>query len=77
MAMDAIHIETMIREALPDAVVDITDTRGDGEHYAAVVTSAAFNGLPRVRQHQLVYDALQGKMGEALHALSLRTVPKT
>lgn len=73
MAMEAAEIERMIRDALPDATVEITDLAGDGDHYAARVVSAAFRGLPRVRQHQLVYDALGGRMGGELHALALTT----
>jgi stress-induced morphogen len=73
MAMEAAEIERMIRAALPDATVEITDLAGDGDHYAARVVSAAFKGLPRVRQHQLVYDALGGRMGGELHALALTT----
>lgn len=73
MAMEAAEIERMIRDALPDATVEITDLAGDGDHYAARVVSAAFKGLPRVRQHQLVYDALGGRMGGELHALALTT----
>jgi stress-induced morphogen len=76
MAMQAQDIEAMIREALPDADVVIKDLAGDGDHYAATVTSSAFKGLPRVRQHQMVYAALQGKMGGQLHALALTTVTK-
>lgn len=75
MPMAADEIETMIRAALPDAVVEITDLAGDGDHYAAKVKSAAFAGLPRVKQHQLVYAALGGRMGGVLHALQLTTVP--
>jgi len=71
--MAAADIERMIKEALPDAVVDIRDLAGDGDHYAATVTSAAFKGLPKVKQHQLVYAALQGNMGGVLHALALTT----
>lgn len=63
----------MIRAALPDALVEITDLAGDGDHYSARVVSAAFQGMPRVRQHQLVYDALGGRMGGELHALALST----
>jgi stress-induced morphogen len=63
----------MIREAIPDAHVEITDLAGDGDHYAARVVSASFRGLPRVRQHQKVYAALQGRMGGELHALQLTT----
>jgi stress-induced morphogen len=76
MAMQAQDIEAMIREALPDADVLIKDLAGDGDHYAATVTSSAFKGLPRVRQHQMVYAALQGKMGGQLHALALTTITK-
>ena len=72
--MQASEIESMIKAALPDATVEIRDLAGDGDHYAATVTSAAFRGLPRVRQHQLVYDALGGRMGGVLHALALTTV---
>jgi stress-induced morphogen len=74
MPMAATDIERMIREAIPDAVVEIKDLAGDGDHYAATVTSAAFRGLPRVRQHQMVYDALKGNMGGVLHALALTTI---
>ena len=73
MAMAATDIERMIRTALPDAIIEITDLAGDGDHYAARVVSSAFKGLPRVRQHQLVYDALGGRMGGELHALALTT----
>ena len=73
MAMDASEIEVLIREALPDAQVTIEDLRGDGDHYAALVVSSAFAGKSRVQQHQLVYAALQGRMGTALHALALTT----
>ena len=73
MPMAAGDIEAMIRDAIPDAEVEITDLAGDGDHYAARVVSASFTGLPRVRQHQKVYAALQGRMGEELHALQLTT----
>jgi stress-induced morphogen len=73
MAMAADEIETMIRAALPDAVVEITDMAGDGDHYSARVTSAAFAGKTRVAQHKMVYDALGGRMGGQLHALQLTT----
>ncbi|HSG34272.1 MAG TPA: BolA family transcriptional regulator [Sphingomonadaceae bacterium] len=77
MAMQASQIEALIRSALPDAEVEITDLAGDGDHYAARVTSAAFAGKTRVAQHKLVYEALGGRMGGALHALQLTTaVPK-
>ena len=73
MPMAAEEIETLIRTALPDAQIRIEDLRGDGDHYAATVVSAAFAGLPRVRQHQLVYRALGTRMGGELHALQLTT----
>lgn len=73
MAMEASEIEKLIRAALPDATVEITDLAGDGDHYAATVISEAFRGKNRVQQHQLVYAALQGRMGGELHALALQT----
>jgi stress-induced morphogen len=71
--MAADEIEALIRTALPDAEVEIRDLAGDGDHYAARVVSKAFEGLNRVRQHQLVYRALGGRMGGELHALQLET----
>jgi stress-induced morphogen len=73
MAMDAETIERLIKEGLPDARVSIEDLRGDGEHYAAHVVSATFRGKSRIQQHQLVYQALRGTMGNELHALALQT----
>lgn len=73
MAMAAQEIEGMIRAAFPDALVEITDLAGDGEHYAARVVSESFRGQPRVKQHKAVYDALGGRMGGVLHALQLTT----
>ncbi len=73
MAMSKKEIETMIREALPDAKVEVTDLAGDGEHYSAKVISAAFKGKSLVQQHQIVYGALKGRMGGVLHALALQT----
>ncbi len=73
MAMDASEIESMMKDALPDAQVRIDDLRGDGDHYAATVVSAAFAGKTRVQQHQMVYAALKGRMGGQLHALQLTT----
>ena len=73
MAMDASEIERRIKAALPDAEVDIRDLAGDGDHYAATVISEQFRGKSRVQQHQIVYAALQGDMGGALHALALQT----
>jgi len=75
--MDARDIESMIKAAIPDAEVTIRDLAGDGDHYAATVISPAFKGKPRVQQHKMVYDALQGHMGGTLHALALTTaIPK-
>ena len=73
MPMTAAEIETMIREAMPDAKVSIRDTAGDGDHFAAVVISEQFRGKNRVQQHQMVYQALKGNMGGTLHALALQT----
>jgi stress-induced morphogen len=73
MGMTATEIETLIRDALPDAEVTITDLAGDGDHYSAHVVSATFAGKPRVAQHKLVYEALGGRMGGVLHALQLTT----
>jgi stress-induced morphogen len=73
MAMSATDIERFIKEALPDAKVEIRDLAGDGDHYAANVVSAAFTGKSRVQQHQMVYSALKGRMGGELHALALQT----
>jgi len=73
MAMAEDDIVRMIKEALPDAEVSIEDLRGDGDHYAAQIVSNQFKGKSRVQQHQMVYAALQGKMGGELHALALQT----
>ena len=77
MAMSAGEIEALIKEGIPDATVRIQDLRGDGDHYAAFIESSMFEGKSRVQQHQMVYAALQGKMGDDLHALAIQTaVPK-
>ena len=73
MPMPAEEIETLIRQGIADAQVEIVDLAGDGDHYEARVVAEAFRGLPRVRQHQLVYQALGGRMGNELHALKLTT----
>ena len=73
MAMEASEIERLIKEALPDATVEIRDLAGDGDHYAATVVSPSFRGKSRVQQHQIVYTALKGNMGGVLHALALQT----
>jgi stress-induced morphogen len=75
MPMQASEIEQMIKAALPDADIFITDLAGDGDHYRAQIVSEAFRGLSRVKQHQLVYAALKGHVGGALHALALETAP--
>jgi stress-induced morphogen len=73
MAMNASEIERLIKEALPDARVEIRDLAGDGDHYAANVVSSLFKGKSRVQQHQMIYTALKGRMGGELHALALQT----
>ena len=73
MPMNPTEIEALIKEAMPDANVTIEDLRGDGDHYAAYVISGAFKGKTRVQQHQMVYQALKGRMGNELHALALQT----
>src|ERR1700735_1753396 len=73
MAMAATEIEALIKAALPDARVTVEDLAGDGDHYAATVVSEQFRGITRVRQHQIVYAALRGRMGGELHALALQT----
>jgi len=73
MAMTPAEIEGLIKQAIPDAQIKIEDLRGDGDHYAAYVVAPAFKGKTRVQQHQMVYQALQGRMGSELHALALQT----
>ena len=73
MPMSQEDLENALREGFPDAEITIEDLAGDGDHYRAKIVSPAFQGLPRVRQHQLVYAALKGKMGGELHALALET----
>ncbi len=73
MPMPLSELEAHLRTAFPDAAIEIEDLAGDGDHYRARIVSAAFAGLGRVRQHQLVYGALKGKMGGELHALALET----
>ena len=77
MGMSAQEIERMVKDALPDAIIQLTDLAGDNDHYAIVVTSAAFQGKTRVQQHQMVFGALQGHMGGKLHALSVTTKDKS
>ena len=73
MAMDLKEIEKLIKEALPDAMVDIQDLAGDGNHYSATITSSQFSGKSRIEQHKIVYNSLKGKMGNELHALAIKT----
>lgn len=73
MPMSALDIEKMIKQSIPDARVTIRDLAGDGDHFAAEVVSESFRGKSRVQQHQMVYEALKGNMGGALHALALQT----
>jgi stress-induced morphogen len=76
MGMKASELEAFIKEAFPDADVEIKDLAGDDNHWAATIRSSAFTGMSRVAQHQLVYAALKGNMGGVLHALQLQTIPK-
>lgn len=73
MPMPLAQLEAYLREAFPDAEITVEDLAGDGDHYRARIVSPAFKGLPRVRQHQMVYAALKGRMGGELHALALET----
>ncbi len=76
MAMDLKEIEKFIKEAMPDAVVDIQDLAGDGNHYSAIVTSSEFMGKSKIEQHKMVYNSLKGRMGNELHALAIKTKEK-
>ena len=73
MAMDLKEIEKFIKEAMPDALVEIQDLAGDGNHYSAIVTSSQFVGKNKIEQHKMVYNSLKGKMGNELHALAIKT----
>lgn len=73
MAMNAQEIKSLIEENIPQSLVEIKDLAGDGEHYAATITAEAFRGKSRVQQHQMVYQALGGRMGGVLHALAVTT----
>tara|TARA_Y100000817_G_scaffold62932_1_gene47296 strand:- start:166 stop:411 length:246 start_codon:yes stop_codon:yes gene_type:complete len=76
MAMDLKEIEKLIREALPDATIDIQDLAGDGNHYSATIVSSQFSGKNKIEQHKMVYNSLKGKMGNELHALAIKTKEK-
>ena len=76
MAMDLKEIEKHIKESLPDALVEIQDLAGDGNHYSATITSSKLSGKSKIEQHKMVYNSLKGKMGNELHALSITTEGK-
>ncbi len=76
MAMDLKEIEKLLKQSIPDALVEIQDLAGDGNHYSATVTSSKFNGKTKIEQHKMVYTALKGKMGNELHALAIKTKEK-
>ena len=73
MAMDIKEVETLIKEALPDAIIEIQDLAGDNNHYSAMITSKEFSGKSKIEQHKMVYNSLKGKMGNELHALAIKT----
>ena len=73
MSMDLKEIENLIKEAMPDATIDIQDLAGDGNHYSATITSSQFSGKTKIEQHKMVYSSLKGKMGNELHALAIKT----
>ena len=76
MTMQLKEIESLIKETFPDAIVEIQDLAGDGNHYSATVISSQFMGKTKIQQHKMVYDSLKGKMGNELHALALKTKEK-
>ena len=76
MAMDLKDIETLIQEDISDAIIEIQDLAGDGNHYSATVTSSQFSGKSKIEQHKMVYNSLKGKMGNELHALAIKTKEK-
>ena len=76
MAMNLKEIENLIKEALPDATIDIQDLAGDGNHYSATIVSSQFSGKSKIEQHKMVYNSLKGKMGNELHALAIKTKDK-
>ena len=76
MTMNLKEIESLIKEALPDAIVEIQDLAGDGNHYSAMVISSQFSGKTKIEQHKMVYNSLKGKMGNELHALAIKTKEK-
>ena len=73
MAMNLNEIESLIKEAMPDAIVEIQDLAGDGNHYSATITSSQFSGKSKIEQHKMVYNSLKGRMGNELNALAIKT----
>ena len=73
MAMNLDEIESLIKQAMPDAIVEIQDLAGDGNHYSATITSSQFSGKSKIEQHKMVYNSLKGRMGNELHALAIKT----
>ena len=73
MTMKKVDIETLIKESIPDAQIDIEDIRGDENHYSATITSKLFKGKSKIDQHKMVYNSLKGRMGNELHALAIKT----
>ena len=76
MAMNLKEIEILIKKSLPDAIIEIQDLAGDGNHYSATITSSKFVGKSKIEQHKIVYSSLKGKMGNELHALAIKTKEK-
>ena len=76
MAMNLKEIEKLIKESIPDALVEIQDLAGDGNHYSATISSSVFIGKSKIEQHKIVYASLKGKMGNELHALAIKTKEK-
>ena len=73
MSMDLKEIEKHIKDAIPDALIEIQDLAGDGNHYSATIISSQFAGKSKIEQHKMVYNSLKGKMGNELHALAIKT----
>ena len=76
MAMNISEIESLIKDSIPDAIINIKDLSGDGNHYSATIISSIFKGKSKIEQHKIVYNSLKGKMGNELHALALSTMEK-
>ena len=76
MAMNILEIENLIKNSIPDAIINIQDLAGDGNHYSATIVSSTFKGKSKIEQHKIVYNSLKGKMGNELHALAITTKEK-